>query len=81
MAQFRATMQGQRGSASRLGSKKSGLDVNVNGWDNGIRIEASYDEKNHADKFAVYVTSGSNGGQVAKKVFTLSGGKIVSPVF
>jgi hypothetical protein len=31
MAQFRGTLHGQRGEASRLGSKKSGLTARVDG--------------------------------------------------
>lgn len=61
MAQFRATVQGQRGQASRLGSKRSGLRAAVNGWDSGIYVEAAHDDK---DKFYVYATGGSHGGPV-----------------
>jgi hypothetical protein len=60
MARFRATIRGQRGEASRLGSKGSGLHVTANGWNAGVKVLA------HAggevdDAFDVYLTSGSNG--------------------
>jgi len=60
MAQFRATIKGNRGEASRLGTKKSGLVARINGWDIGVAIYARH-EKGH-DYLDVYQTSGSNGG-------------------
>ena len=36
MAHFRGTIQGQRGSASRLGSAKSGLHARLGSWQGGI---------------------------------------------
>jgi len=60
MAQFRATISGQRGEASRLGSKNSCMRARVNGCDGGVEIRANVDAHGH-DVFAVYATSGSNG--------------------
>jgi hypothetical protein len=54
-------MVGARGVASRLGSKKSGLNVSINGWDQGIHVTASHD--NGVDVFSVYSTGGSNHGK------------------
>jgi hypothetical protein len=62
MAQFRATIVGQRGEASRLGNKKTGLVARVNGWNLGVRVEADYDADFDRDTFTVYLTGGSNGG-------------------
>lgn len=59
MAQFRAVIQGQRGQASRLGSKKSGASAVVNGWRVGVRVNA-YHEAGR-DVIEVYATGGSNG--------------------
>jgi hypothetical protein len=61
MAQFRATIQGQRGPASRLGHKKSGITASINGWDSGVSVSAEhvYDR----DRFWVTATGGSNGRQ------------------
>jgi hypothetical protein len=58
MARFRGTIQGQRGQASRLGSAKSGLTVNVNGWNVGIQVFA--EDSDWQDRFEVYLTGGSN---------------------
>lgn len=59
MARFRATIKGQRGQASRLGSPKSGITANVNGWDVGIRVVGSVDNLG-IDVYDVYLTGGSH---------------------
>ncbi len=68
MARFRGTIAGQRGAASRLGSKSSGLTVTCNGWDNGVLVEAHADEprelkagEQEKDSFYVSFNGGSNG--------------------
>lgn len=61
MAQFRATIKGSKGVASRLGGKKSGIDVHVNAWDLGIRVVGYYNEKTKQDEFDLYLNAGSNG--------------------
>lgn len=38
MAQFRGTIQGMRGEASRLGSKETGLTVNAASWDGEVTV-------------------------------------------
>jgi hypothetical protein len=60
MARFRATIKGQRGEASRLGSLASGLSARVNGWDSGVLVRAS-GSHTHGDEFCIYMTSGSIG--------------------
>ena len=61
MAQFRATIKGQRGQASRLGSKETGIVADINGWNLGVRVEAFYDADSDQDIFTVFETGGSNG--------------------
>lgn len=62
MARFRATIKGNRGEASRLGTAGSGITARVNGWNEGIRVEAVPNtEFPERDYFAVYITGGSNG--------------------
>ena len=58
MAQFRAEIQGGRGSVSRLGHKTTGIKSHTCGWNSGIRVEGHYDEE-LGDIFLVYQTSGS----------------------
>lgn len=60
MAQFRATIQGQRGEASRLGSKASGISAYVNGWNSGVKVIGRHTDGQ--DVFDVYATSGSGYG-------------------
>ena len=60
MARFRGSVSGQRGYASRLGSAKSGLHTEANGWNSGVSVQAFADED--VDVFEIRSTSGSNGG-------------------
>lgn len=59
MARYYATVQGNRGAASRCGSKHSGIRATANGWDTGAEIEIRYE--NERDVVYVYRTNGSNG--------------------
>jgi hypothetical protein len=60
MAQYIAKIQGQRGQASRLGSKTNGMSVTMNGWNIGVVVEASYNKTTGKDEFVIYRTGGSN---------------------
>ena len=75
MAQFKADIQGSRGSASRLGGKTSGITGHIRGWESGIRIEGHHDE-DLGDIFMIYQTSGS--GFKAKDILI---GKLISGSF
>ena len=59
MARFRGTVQGSRGSASRLGHRD--LTATVNGWDCGVRVTAAANSGEPGEVFTVSVTGGSNG--------------------
>lgn len=60
MARFKATIQGSRGQASRLGGVESGISVEANGWNLGIYVMGYVDDDGN-DRFQVYRTDGSNG--------------------
>ena len=60
MAQYRGTIKGSRGEASRLGTKSSGLQVSANGWDIGVDVILRYDSQDQSDVVEVYLTGGSN---------------------
>lgn len=60
MARFYAEIQGNKGSASRLGSKSSGMDAYVNGWDIGVHIRA-YVKTDERDAIFITPNGGSNG--------------------
>lgn len=61
MAQYRASVQGSRGEASRLGGKTSGIDAQVNGWRSGVSVCGRYNEEDQRDEFAIFATGGSGG--------------------
>ncbi len=61
MSHFYVSAQGARGPVTRTGTKSSGIDAHVRGWDSGVKVLASVDSEGN-DSFDVYRTSGSNGG-------------------
>ena len=61
MAHYRATIQGQRGEASRLGTKQSGIRAHVNGWDIGVYVSIQHIQGH--DVVYVSLTHGSHGGE------------------
>lgn len=75
MAHFYAGIQGNRGRATRLGTRSSGIDGFVNGWDTGVSIRASYDHETGKDEIHLYATHGSNDSSSTYL------GKIVDGVF
>ena len=62
MAQYRSTIKGIRGVASRLGSKQSGMEADINGWNIGVRVIIKWNDDYDCDEVFVYKTAGSNGG-------------------
>lgn len=58
MARFYASIRGNRGKATRMGSAKSGITGHVRGWDIGAEVELS--DENGRDVVRVYRTGGSN---------------------
>ena len=60
MSQFYAEIQGNRGQASRCGSKASGITGHIRGWDVGVRVDVR--EQAGRDVCYIYLTAGSNGG-------------------
>jgi len=58
MARFKADIEGQKGSASRLGSAKSGMRAHVRGWNVGARVVCSVNEDGE-DVVSICLTGGS----------------------
>ena len=58
MAQFYAEIQGNRGKASRMGSKASGLWAHIRGWDIGVRVQI--ENVHGVDVANVWLSEGSN---------------------
>ena len=59
MARFYASIQGNRGEATRMGTKTSGIGGHIRGWNVGARIEIRHVAGK--DVVQVYRTGGSNG--------------------
>ena len=62
MAHFRSTIGGNRGEASRLGTKNSGMMTECNGWNLGATCRIDYNEKKERDEVSVTLTRGSGHG-------------------
>ncbi len=60
MAHFIGYLQGNRGGASRLGTKASSMDVSGRGWQLGADVYVYYDEQAKEDRVTVTLTGGSN---------------------
>ena len=58
MAKFYASIKGNRGSATRQGSRKSGVTGHIRGWDFGGRVNIV--EENGEEVVYLYLTSGSH---------------------
>ncbi len=75
MARFYASISGQAPTtATRRGSKASGITGHIRGWDSGIRVEGSYNAETDADVFRVYATTGSNGNGSDRLIATITDG-------
>jgi len=59
MSHFYGRIQGNRGKATRCGSK-SGYVGSVNGWNEGIDIRANHNEERKEDSFQIWANGGSN---------------------
>jgi len=53
MSHFYGTVKGNRGKATRCGTKSSGLEVNAASWEGSINVRIWYDEKIDKDIFEV----------------------------
>jgi hypothetical protein len=66
MAQFYAEIQGNRGEATRMGSKDSGISGHIRGWNIGARVVCTHEDGR--DVVRVFKTSGSNGHGSSKLI-------------
>jgi len=60
MAQYRAIIRSKNGSTSRLGNKKEGMVVRVDGWNIGVKVMIMYNEELACDQITIFETGGSN---------------------
>jgi hypothetical protein len=71
MAQYYADIQGNRGRATRMGTKSSGIDGHIRGWNIGVKVQCFYDEATDSDVCHVYQTGGSHGARSDKLIRTI----------
>ena len=62
MSRFYASIQGNRGMATRQGSKDSGIHGHIRGWDIGASVSCHVDASGE-DIVTVDLTGGSTGGK------------------
>ena len=68
MARFYASIQGNRGRATRMGTPNSGINGHIRGWSVGVRVQIR--DEDGEDVAYVYLTSGSNGNSQDKYIGT-----------
>lgn len=62
MAHFYASIQGNRSQRTAMGTKNSGIDGHIRGWDIGGRVWVRYNEETKQNEVTIDITGGSNGG-------------------
>ena len=72
MSHFYASIEGNRGPATRQGSKDSGISAHARGWSFGVRAFVFHDTDTDTDRAHVYLTLGSNGQGSDKYLGTYS---------
>lgn len=81
MAHFIAGIHGNRGSASRLGTKSSGISAYIQGWDSGVLVTGWHLPATDQDVFEIYATHGSNNAGADRFVGTVTQGADGSIIF
>lgn len=61
MARFYASIEGNRGSSTRIGTASSGISGHIRGWNVGAQVDCRVDGDDN-DVVEVYATGGSNNG-------------------
>jgi hypothetical protein len=69
MARFIGYVQGQAGDASRLGSPRSGITAQAQGWNVGVKVMGR--DVDGEDEFAIFSTGGSSGAGSTKHLGTV----------
>jgi hypothetical protein len=75
MAHFYGEIRGNRGEATRMGSKDSGFYAHIRGWHVGAKIECFHNEDTGKDEVQVYRTAGSSGQGKSKLIATFIEGE------
>lgn len=80
MSQFYASIQGNRGMATRQGTIKSGLDGHVRGWHIGAQVFMSYNHETGKDECTIRLTSGSSGFGSDRFLGTFTADDLKNPI-
>jgi hypothetical protein len=81
MARFYGVLQGQAGTATRLGSPRSGITVEGRGWDAGVKVHGYVNDMTGGDEFDIYMTGGSNGATPSRHLGTIRFNDEGEPIF
>ena len=72
MSRFYASISGNRGEATRQGTKNSGIEGHIRGWNIGVKVICFVDETG-GDICAIYKTGGSSGSKRDELIATVKG--------
>lgn len=75
MARFYASIQGNRGEATRIGTASSGIYGHIRGWDVGVAVRANVIDGE--DVLEVYRTEGSNNPNEGERIAVVSAQGVV----
>lgn len=70
MAHFYGTLEGNRGRATRCGTKGSGVLTQTASWSGAVRVSAWYDEKADRDMVDVSLIQWHNGAGVNRLLYS-----------
>ena len=78
MGHFYANIQGNRGEATRMGTKESGIGGHIRGWHVGGSVSCNYNSNKDRDECCIRATRGSSGygGTHLATVIELNNGNI-----
>lgn len=71
MSHFYADIQGNKGTATRCGTKNSGIDGHIRGWNIGARVFCYVNDQGE-DECKVVLTPGSGHGGKSKTLGTFT---------
>ena len=72
MARYYASIYGNRGVATRMGTSSSGIHGHIRGWNIGVKVDCHPDPDNpKRDVCEIYETGGSNKDWEKKHIATI----------
>jgi hypothetical protein len=68
MSRFYASIQGNRGRATRQGTEKSGIEGHIRGWNIGAYVALHVNTETGEDEVSIHITGGSNDPSSLKRI-------------